>query len=115
MAPTVSLFPEGEPKIYGEIRGEVLGRPFRRFEVQVYGARRLGTVGYRFTDREALYARIRQLAQLGVEYYMCEITFARNNIPKDKLRPDEFLKWVPSGVGALGELQAKGYGYIKVG
>jgi len=66
-------------------------------------------------DREALYARIRQLAQLGVEYYMCEITFARNNIPKDKLRPDEFLKWVPSGVGALGELQAKGYGYIKVG
>jgi hypothetical protein len=46
---------------------------------------------------------------------LCEITFARNNIPRDKLRPDEFLKWVPSGVGALGELQAKGYGYIKVG
>ncbi|WP_253665242.1 DsrE family protein [Thermus scotoductus] len=33
----------------------------------------------------------------------------------DPLRPDEFLKWVPSGVGALGELQAKGYAYIKVG
>ncbi|SDF34751.1 hypothetical protein SAMN04488243_14318 [Thermus arciformis] len=31
------------------------------------------------------------------------------------LRPDDFLKWVPSGVGALGELQAKGYAYIKVG
>jgi intracellular sulfur oxidation DsrE/DsrF family protein len=46
---------------------------------------------------------------------LCKITFARNNIPKDKLRPDEFLKWVPSGVGVLGELQAKGYGYIKVG
>ena len=46
---------------------------------------------------------------------LCEITFARNNIPKDKLRPDEFLKWVPSGVGTLGELQVKGYGYIKVG
>jgi len=45
---------------------------------------------------------------------LCEITFA-HNIPKDKLRPDEFLKWVPSGVGALEELQAKGYGYIKVG
>ncbi|ETN87946.1 DsrE family protein [Thermus sp. PS18] len=66
-------------------------------------------------DREALFSRVKQLAQLGVEYYLCEITFSRNNIPKDKLRPDEFLKWVPSGVGALGELQAKGYAYIKVG
>jgi len=49
MPPIVSLFPEGEPKVYEEIRGEVLGRPFRRFEVQVYGARRFGAVGYRFT------------------------------------------------------------------
>jgi hypothetical protein len=49
MAPTASLFPEGEPEVYGEIQGEVLGHPFRRFEVQVYGARRFGTVGYRFT------------------------------------------------------------------
>jgi hypothetical protein len=49
MAPTAPLFPEGEPEVYGEIRGEVLGRPFRRFEVQVYGARRFGAVGYRFT------------------------------------------------------------------
>jgi hypothetical protein len=49
MAPTASLFPEGEPEVYGEIRGEVMGRPFRRFEAQVYGARRFGTVGYRFT------------------------------------------------------------------
>lgn len=52
---------------------------------------------------------------MGVEYYLCEITFARNNIPKDKLRSEDFLKWVPSGVGALGELQARGYAYIKVG
>jgi len=49
MTPTASLFPEGEPEVYGEIRGEVLGRPFRRCEVQVYGARRFGAVGYRFT------------------------------------------------------------------
>jgi hypothetical protein len=47
--PAVSLLPEGEPKTHGEYRGEVLGRPFRRFEVQVYGARRFGAVGYRFT------------------------------------------------------------------
>ena len=47
--PTASLFPEGEPEVYGEIQGEVLGHPFRRFEAQVYGARRFGAVGYRFT------------------------------------------------------------------
>jgi hypothetical protein len=47
--PAIPFLPEGEPKAYGEYRGEVLGRPFRRFEVQVYGARRFGAVGYRFT------------------------------------------------------------------
>jgi Ca2+/Na+ antiporter len=47
--PAVPLLPEGEPKAHGERRGEVLDRPFRRFEVQVYGARRFGAVGYRFT------------------------------------------------------------------
>ena len=47
--PAVPLLPEGEPKAYGEHRGEVLGRPFRRFGVQVYGARRYGIVGYHFT------------------------------------------------------------------
>jgi Ca2+/Na+ antiporter len=47
--PAVPLLPKGEPRAYEEIRGEVLGRPFRRFEVQVYGARRFGAVGYRFT------------------------------------------------------------------
>jgi hypothetical protein len=47
--PVVSLLPEGEPEAHGEHRGEVLGHPFRRFEVQVYAARRFGAVGYRFT------------------------------------------------------------------
>ncbi len=47
--PAIPLLPEGEPKAYGEYRGEVLGRPFRRFEVQVYGARRFGAVAYHFT------------------------------------------------------------------
>jgi hypothetical protein len=47
--PAVPLLPEGEPKAHGEYRGEVMGLPFRRFEAQVYGARRFGAVGYRFT------------------------------------------------------------------
>ncbi len=45
----IPLFPEGEPEVHGELRGEVLGLPFRRSEVEVYGARRFGAVGYRFS------------------------------------------------------------------
>jgi len=47
--PATLFFSEEEPGVYGEIRGEVLGRPFRRCEAQVYAARRFGAVGYRFT------------------------------------------------------------------
>jgi hypothetical protein len=47
--PAAPLLPEGEPEAHGEYRGEVLDRPFRRFEAQVYGARRFGAVGHRFT------------------------------------------------------------------
>jgi hypothetical protein len=47
--PALPLLPEGEPKAHREHRGAVMGYPFRRFEVQVYGARRFGAVGYRFT------------------------------------------------------------------
>lgn len=66
-------------------------------------------------DQEAIFSRIKQLASLGVEYYICQITFSRNNIPESKLRSDDFIKWVPSGVGAVGELQARGFAYLKVG
>jgi len=45
----VPLLPEGEPEVHGKLRGEVLGRPFHRFQVSVYGARRFGLVGYRFS------------------------------------------------------------------
>lgn len=31
----VPLLPEGEPEAHGELRGEMLGLPFRRFEVEV--------------------------------------------------------------------------------
>ncbi len=66
-------------------------------------------------DQEAVFSRIKQLAALGVEYYICQITFTRNNIAESKLRSDDFIKWVPSGVGAVAELQARGYAYIKAG
>lgn len=62
-----------------------------------------------------LIERYQGLAKLGVEVYLCQITFKRNNIDTAKARTDDFIKTVPSGVAALGELQAKGFGYVKVG
>lgn len=62
-----------------------------------------------------LIERFRNLAKLGVEVYLCQITFKRNNIDIAKARTDGFIKLVPSGVATVGELQGKGFGYIKVG
>ncbi|MCS7284827.1 MAG: DsrE family protein [Hydrogenobacter thermophilus] len=48
----------------------------------------------------------------GVEYYICNITLNRLRLDPNKLH--DFTKIVPSGVGAIGDLQSKGFGYIKV-
>ena len=62
-----------------------------------------------------LYKRFTGLTKFGVEAYLCEITFKRNKIDPAKAKQDSFLKFVPSGVATVAELQAKGFGYIKVG
>ncbi len=63
----------------------------------------------------ALYERYKNLARLGVEVYLCQITFKRNKIDPAKARKDDFIKLVPSGVAAVGELQTRGFSYVKVG
>jgi intracellular sulfur oxidation DsrE/DsrF family protein len=62
-----------------------------------------------------LYKRFTGLTKFGVEAYLCEITFKRNKIDLAKARKDSFLKFVPSGVATVAELQSKGYAYLKVG
>jgi len=62
-----------------------------------------------------LYKRFAGLSKFGVEGYLCEITYKRQNIDPAKTRADAFLKFVPSGVATLAELQTKGFAYIKVG
>src|SRR5690348_11169187 len=62
-----------------------------------------------------LYKRFVGLTKFGVEAYLCEITFKRNKIDLAKAKQDSFLKFVPSGVATVAELQAKGFGYLKVG
>jgi intracellular sulfur oxidation DsrE/DsrF family protein len=62
-----------------------------------------------------LYKRFAALSKFGVEGYLCEITFKRNKIDFGKAKQDSFLKFVPSGVATVAELQSKGFGYLKVG
>ena len=62
-----------------------------------------------------IYQRFVGLTKYGVEAYLCQITYTRLNIDPAKTRNDAFLKFVPSGVATVAELQAKGFGYLKVG
>src|SRR5690349_62721 len=62
-----------------------------------------------------LYKRFTGLTKFGVEAYLCEITYKRNNIYLGKTKQDAFLKFVPSGVATVAELQSKGFAYLKVG
>jgi intracellular sulfur oxidation DsrE/DsrF family protein len=62
-----------------------------------------------------LYKRFTGLSKFGVEAYLCEITYKRLKIDMAKTRKDPFLKFVPSGVATIAELQGKGFAYLKVG
>lgn len=62
-----------------------------------------------------LFLRFSGLAKLGVEIYLCQITFKNNKIDFGKARKDAFIKLVPSGVATIAALQSKGFAYVKVG
>ena len=63
----------------------------------------------------AIYQRFVGLTKYGVEGYLCQITYKRLNIDPAKTRRDAFLKFVPSGVATVAELQTKGFAYLKTG
>ncbi len=62
-----------------------------------------------------IYKRFVGLTKYGAEGYLCEITYKRLKVDPVKTRKESFLKFVPSGVATVAELQAKGFGYLKVG
>lgn len=62
-----------------------------------------------------LYKRVAGLAKFEVEAYLCQITYTRQKIDPAKTRKDAFLKFVPSGVATVADLQGKGFAYLKVG
>lgn len=74
-----------------------------------------GTPWSKDTQDPEIFQRYEALAKYGVDVLLCQITFKNNKIDLAKARLASFTKLVPSGVAALGDLQAKGFGYIKVG
>ena len=59
--------------------------------------------------------RMAALGGYGVHGYLCAITFAKNKLAPERARPEPWLRMVPSGIATVGALQAKGYGYVKIG
>jgi len=76
---------------------------------------RTGTPWEKDTIDPELYKRFVGLTKYGVEAYLCQITYKRLNIDPAKTKKDSFLRFVPSGVATVAELQGKGFAYIKVG
>ena len=74
-----------------------------------------GTPWEKETIDPELYKRFTALTKYGAEAYLCQITYKRQNIDMAKTRKDAFLKFVPSGVATVAELQGKGFAYLKVG
>lgn len=74
-----------------------------------------GTQWENETVNEDLYQRFVGLTKFGVEAYLCEITYKLNKIDMEKTREGAYLKFVPSGVATVAELQGKGFAYLKVG
>jgi intracellular sulfur oxidation DsrE/DsrF family protein len=74
-----------------------------------------GTVWEKETLDEDLFKRFVGLTKYEVDAYLCEITFSRQKIDPARARKNERIKFVPSGVASVAELQAKGFSYLKVG
>jgi len=74
-----------------------------------------GTPWEKETINPEIYQRFVGLTKYGVEAYLCQITYKRQNIDPAKTRKDSFLKFVPSGVATVAELQGKGFAYMKIG
>ena len=74
-----------------------------------------GTPWEKETIDPEIYKRVAAVAKYGVEAYLCQITYKRLKIDPAKTRSDAFLKFVPSGVATVAELQSKGFAYLKVG
>ena len=83
--------------------------------IKFFLADRSGTPWENDKIDEDIYKSFVGLTKFGVEAYLCEITYKRQKIDMAKTRDGDYLKFVPSGVATVAELQGKGFAYLKVG
>jgi intracellular sulfur oxidation DsrE/DsrF family protein len=83
--------------------------------IKYFLADRTGTPWEKDQIDDDIFKRYVGLTKFGVECYLCEITYKRNKIDLARTRNDPSLKFVPSGVATVAELQSKGFAYLKVG
>ena len=83
--------------------------------IKFFLADRTGTPWEKDKIDPEIYKRFVGLTKYGVEGVPVRITYKRLKIDPAKTRKDAFLKFVPSGVATVAELQAKGFAYLKVG
>lgn len=62
-----------------------------------------------------IFERVEALSKNGLTVYLCDITFERQKLDRNKARKNAFVQFVPSGVATVAALQAKGFGYMKIG
>jgi intracellular sulfur oxidation DsrE/DsrF family protein len=62
-----------------------------------------------------IFERVENLGKNGLRVYLCDITFERQKLDREKARKNDFVRFVPSGVATVAALQSKGYAYIKIG
>lgn len=62
-----------------------------------------------------IFERVEALAKNGLKVYLCDITFERQKLDREKARKNAFVQFVPSGVATVAALQSKGFAYIKIG
>lgn len=62
-----------------------------------------------------IFPTIESQAKNGLKVYLCNITFERQKIDRNKVRKADWIRFVPSGVATVGVMQAKGFSYLKIG
>jgi len=62
-----------------------------------------------------IFERVETLAKSGLKVFLCDITFERQKLDREKARKNAFVSFVPSGVATVATLQSRGFAYIKIG
>ena len=75
----------------------------------------LGTPWEKETTDPEIFRKLSGLSERGLQVNLCQFTFKRLNVASSKVQPASFVSFVQSGVATVGDLQSKGYSYLKVG